>query len=79
MPDSAEAVRNAFDAIENNLSAETAETLETVGTEEWAVLAGSRYQVAALREIAVQLARIADLIENRVANAIEALERRAGQ
>ncbi|MHC4181223.1 MAG: hypothetical protein ACYSWU_27310 [Planctomycetota bacterium] len=82
MPESAESVRQAFDEIQQELGEEQRflagrltdnHVLADLGADQWAHLCGARYQVAALREIAVQLARIADLMEG------QALERRPGR
>ena len=74
MPESAEAVRKSFDELEYDLGREVSRC-EQANLPESSLLTGTRYQVSALREIAVQIARIADVIEGRAGAMIEALER----
>ena len=60
---SAEGVRESFDALENELAHEGDHIYELVTSH--GILTATRYQVAAYREIAVQLARVADALEKR--------------
>ena len=62
---STEGVRESFDSLENEIAADRDKQFEGLALR--SNLTTARYRVAASREIAVQLARIADTLNERSA------------